>query len=215
MGNKLVLIGGGGHCKSVLDSAIRMKTFEFEKIVITDPTIPSGTFIMGCEVVGTDDCLGDLHNDGFEYAFITVGSVRTNPLREKLAKKVEAIGFKYPIIIDSSAIVAESSVIGRGSFIGKNVIVNADTKIGQHCIINTGSIIEHECVIDDYAHISVGSIVCGEVTVGRNSFIGAGSTVIQCLHIGDNVVIGANSTVLADVEDNMKYYGIVTNRGGV
>ncbi len=211
MANKLVLIGGGGHCKSVLDAALKMDMFS--DIVITDPAIPVGTKVLSSEVVGNDDCLENLRQNGYEYAFITVGSVRVNPLRETIAAKVAAFGFKFPVIVDPSAIVSTATVIGEGSFIGKNVTINADVKIGRHCIINTGSIIEHECNIQDFAHVSVGSILCGEVSVGRNSFIGAGSTVIQCLRVGDNVVIGANSTVLKNLENNMNYYGIITNRG--
>ena len=37
MGNKIVLIGGGGHCKSVLDSILR--TCNYDEIVITAPPI--------------------------------------------------------------------------------------------------------------------------------------------------------------------------------
>ena len=206
MGNKLVLTGGGGHCKSVLDAALRMG--EFSDIVITDPLIPIGTKVLGCKVVGTDDYLENLRQEGYEYAFITVGSVSNNPLREKIASKVATLGFKFPIIVDTSAVVSTTAVIGKGSFIGKNVTVNADVKIGQHCIINTGAIIEHECNVQDFVHISVGSILCGEVSVGKNSFIGAGSTVIQCLQIGENTLVGAGAVVNKDVPSNCTAIGI-------
>lgn len=210
--SKLVLIGGGGHCKSVIDAAKRMNCFN--EIVITDPNIKQGTQVLGCTVAGTDDCLKKLHQQGFEYAFVTIGSVKINLLREKIADKAAALGYTFPVIRDPSAIVSGSAIIGDGTFIGKNVVINAETKIGRHCIINTGAIIEHECSIGDFTHISVGTILCGEVTVKDNCMIGAGTTVIQCININKNVVIGANSTVLADVEENMKCYGIVNNRGG-
>ena len=192
--SKLVLIGGGGHCKSVLDAALRMKSYE--NIVITDPDIKPGTKILGCSVVGSDDCIERLYRDGYDYAFITVGSVGINLLREKLAKKLATLGFKFAVIQDPSAIVSDSAIIGEGTFIGKNSVVNADSVIGKHCIINTGSIVEHECKIGDFSHISVGTVLCGRVIVKDNCMIGAGSTVIQCLNIGNNVVIGANSTDL-------------------
>ena len=211
--NKLVLIGGGGHCKSVLDAALRMNIFE--DIVITDPNINPGTKIRGCSVVGSDDCLERLHSDGYDYAFITVGSVGINSLRKILSYKVSELGFKFAVIRDPSAIVSDSAIIREGTFVGKNSVVNADVIIGKHCIINTGSIVEHECKIGDFSHISVGTVLCGQVTVRDNCMIGAGSTVIQCLNIGQNVVIGANSTVLADVGDDMKCYGIVNNPRGV
>ncbi len=207
MGNKIVLIGGGGHCKSVID--VLKKGGGFDEIVITDPAIAIGTRLLDIEVVGTDECLSNLRDNDFEYAFITVGSVGINPLRQKLVEKAKTLGFRFPRIIDPSASVADSAVIEEGAFIGKNAVINADAQIGVHCIINSGAIVEHECQVGDFSHISVGAILCGEVEVGCNSFIGAGSTVIQCIRIGDKVVIGANSIVLKNIGDNMKYYGIV------
>ena len=204
--SKLVLLGGGGHCKSVLDSALRMKLFE--QIVITDPDIPNGTEILSCTVAGTDDCLERLYQEDFDCAFITVGSIQVSPLREKLADKAAAIGFKFPIIQDPSAIVAESAAIGEGTFIGKNAVVNAGAIIGKHCIINTGAIIEHECLVGDFSHVSVGATLCGEATVGKNCMIGSRSIVIQCLTIGDKCVIGAGAVVNRNLPDSCKAVGV-------
>ncbi|WP_346891504.1 hypothetical protein [Clostridium sp. UBA3887] len=68
---KIVLVGGGGHCKSVIDS-IRSKN-EFEIVGITDP-VDKGE-ILNVKILGTDYILQDMHNQGVEYAFITVGSI--------------------------------------------------------------------------------------------------------------------------------------------
>lgn len=204
---KLVLIGGGGHCKSVLDAAFAMD--KFDEIVITDASITPGSKILGCEVVGTDGLLKKLKSKGFDYAFITVGCIRSSSLRESLVSKAKKIGFIFPVIIDPSAIVSQSAKIGSGTFVGKKAVVNADCVIGEHCIINTGAIIEHECYVGDFCHISVGSILCGNVKVGCNSFVGAGSTIVQSVKIGNRSVIGANSTVLVNVRDNQTVYHIV------
>lgn len=204
--SKLVLVGGGGHCKSVIDTAKRMNCFE--EIVITDPNIKQGTQILGCVVVGTDDCLEELYQQGFEFSFVTVGSVKINPLREKIAEKVAELGYKFPIIRDPSAIVANSAIIGEGTFIGKNAIVNAEAKVGRHCIINTGAIIEHECVVGDFVHISVGATLCGEVKIGKNCMIGSRSTVIQCLNVGNNCVVGAGAVVIRNLPDDSTAMGV-------
>ena len=204
---KLVLIGGGGHCKSVIDAVLRAKIYS--EVVITDPVILEGTTILTCKVVGNDDKLPELINDGFTDAFITVGSIESAELRKKLFMKSFVLGFNFPVIADPSAVISKNSVIGKGTFIGKNAVINADVKIGANCIINTGCIIEHECVIGDFTHISVGSILCGNVEIGNENFIGAGSTVIQGLKIGNKNIIGANSVVLSNMEDNMKVYGII------
>lgn len=206
----LVLVGAGGHCKSVLDTVLRKKMFD--KIVIIDSKVVPGTRILGCEVVGADDCLERLREEGFDNAFITVGSIGVNPVREKLSKMIKDCGFSSPLIIDPSAIVAETAVIGEGTFVGKNAVINSEVIIGRHCIINTCAIIEHESQVGDYSHISVGTIICGRVTIKESCMIGAGSTIIQCLNIGNSVVIGANSTVLTDVADNTVCYGIVKRK---
>lgn len=204
---KLVLFGGGGHCKSVLDAVIRCG--EYDEIVITDPEIDQGSEILGCKVVGADDLLPELIMNGFKYAFITVGSIGDSGIRKKLTNLAFHIGYSFPIIVDPSAQIAQSAQIGCGTFVGKNAVLNAGSSIGSHCIINTGAIIEHGCRVDDYSHISVGAILCGECKVGTKSFIGAGTTVIHGGVIGDNALVGLNSTVLTDVEDNMKVYGVV------
>lgn len=212
MENKIVLLGAGGHCKSVLDALLRAN--EYQEIVITDPEISPGEKIMGCTVVGSDDELPRLYEDGFRYAFVTVGSITNCNLRIKLVNLSKGIGFSFPTIIDPSSIVSEFSNVKQGTFIAKNSVVNSGAVIGEHCIINTGAIVEHDCEVGDYCHISVGTILCGRCKIGRESFIGAGSTIIQDRRIGKKAIIGANSTVLTDVEDQMKCYGIINNRGG-
>jgi UDP-perosamine 4-acetyltransferase len=207
MDNKIVLIGGGGHCKSVLDSLLRNKTYD--KIVITDNDLKAGSKVMDCEVAGNDDVLPDLINDGFTDAFITVGSVKSTRLRRILFDKAESIGFNMVNIIDKSAIVSEYAKLGKGVFVGKFAVVNTDACIGDAAIINTGSVIEHECKVGDFTHVSVGAKLCGNVKVGNDSLVGAGSVVIQGINIGNNVIIGAGSTVIRDVKDNTTNVGLV------
>lgn len=207
MHKKLVLIGGGGHCKSVLDTAL--SSGDFAEIVITDSKLPKGVKILECPVIGTDDSLPLLKNQGFTYAFITVGSIKDTTLRKSLVEKTENLGFDFPIIIDSSAIISKHVQIEKGTFIGKNVVINADAKIGKHCIINTGSIIEHNSVIGPFTHVAVGAILCGDVQIGHDSFIGAGATIIQGKKIGDYVTIGAGSTVLGNIQSGEIQKGII------
>nr|WP_297767875.1 acetyltransferase [uncultured Butyrivibrio sp.] len=204
--NKLVLIGGGGHCKSVLDAIYR--SGGYEDIIITDPFIPVGTIIMGCKVVGSDDVLPDLYMNGYENAFVTVGSIKDCSLRVRITEKAKKIGYKFPVIVDPSAQISKYAVVEEGSFLAKNVVINAGGKIGKQCIINTGAIIEHDCSVNDYSHVSVGAILCGDVHIGKRSFVGAGTVVVQGVCIGDDSVIGARSIVLADVSDK-NVHGVI------
>ena len=205
---KLIMVGGGGHCKSVLDAALRLNIYS--EIVITDPILPNDMKILGCNIVGPDEVIPQLKSEGFTDAFVSVGSIEDTNVREHLAEMLVAQGFSLATIIDPSATVSEYTQIGEGTFVGKNAVINADVKIGKHCIINSGSVVEHDCFVGDFSHISVGSILCGNVRIGSGSFIGAGSKIIQGIDIGSHVIIGAGSVVLTNVNDKNKVFGVVT-----
>ncbi len=211
---KLVLIGGGGHCRSVLDAALRSNCFD--EIVITDTQLKIGGKILGCTIAATDAELPKLKAGGFDFAFVSIGSIKSTKLREHLADQAEQLGFRFPVIIDPSATVSANAVIAEGTFVGKHAVINAGASIGKHCIINTGAIVEHDCSIGDFTHVSVGAILCGAVHVGKSAFIGAGSTIIQEVRIGAKTVIGANSTVIRNVSDGQTLYGLpLHDTGGV
>ena len=207
MSKGIVLIGGGGHCKSVLDIILNNK--DYDRIVITDYDLPKDTEVMGVKVVGNDDLLPDLIKSGYEYAFITVGSIKSTLLRRKLYNTALEIGYRIPIIVDSSAVISSFASVQQGAFIGKNAVVNSEANIGDCAIINSGAIVEHECSVGNFSHVSVGAKLCGNVSIGNDTFIGAGTTIIQGISVGDGTIIGAGSVVLSNVENNLIKYGIV------
>lgn len=205
MQNKLVLIGGGGHCKSVLDAVYAMGTYS--EIVITDYNNPPDSLILGCRVVGTDDKLSELFRRGFNHAFITVGSIKDTMIRRKAYEKAKKVGFTFPTVVDPTAVLASSARIGRGVFVGKNAVVNADAVIEDMAIINTGAIIEHECHVGEFSHVAVGAVVCGRAKIENDVFVGANATVIQEVKIGMNSIIGAGSIIINDVPEKSRIIG--------
>ena len=202
MRKKILLIGGGGHCRSVLDSVLSMETYA--DVGIVDNV--DSTFL-GIPIVGTDDDLPKLKERGWTDAFITVGSVGNTQLRRRLYRMVKGLGMAVPAIIDSSATVARSTEIAEGVYIGKRAVINTAGRIGTCAIINTGAIVDHDCVIGDFSHISPGTTLCGQVYVGNDTHIGAGSVVRQQISIGHDVLIGAGSVVVKNIQDTVKAYG--------
>lgn len=185
----IILIGSGGHAKSVADTVERTK--EYRIAGYTDMEQSASPY----EYLGTDDNLEDLFHKGIKKAVVCVGYLGRGTLRENLYLRLKSIGFMLPSIIDPSAIVSDSSEIDEGTFIGKRAVINAKAHIGKCCIINTGAIIEHECVVSDFVHISVATVLCGQVTVGKGAFVGANATVIQCRNIPEYTIIPAGEVV--------------------
>ncbi len=202
-GKRLLLIGGGGHCRSVLDCALSMKCFDEIGIIDCDSSVST----IGIYVVGSDEDLPRLKNEGWTDAFVSVGSIGSTNLRRKLFKTISDLEFAIPTIIDPSALIGRETEIGEGVFIGKQAVINVGSSIEACAIINTGVIIEHDCKVGAFSHISPGGTLCGQVVVGDDSHIGAGTVIRQCIRIGNNSLIGAGSVVIKDVPDNSKAYG--------
>ena len=201
--DKVVVLGYGGHAKSVIDSI--ETTGKYEIIGYTDVEDKNAE---GITYLGTDRKLEDIYNSGVRCAIFGVGYMGRSKIRDALYEKVNKIGFNLPCIIDPSAIIARDVLIGKGTFIGKRVVINAGASIGEMCILNTGCIVEHENVIAGFVHVAVGATLCGDVKVGSHSLIGANATIIQGVHIGSNVIIGAGSVVIKDIEDNKRVAGV-------
>lgn len=205
MNKKILLVGGGGHCKSVLDSLLELDYYS--TIGIIDKKHNIGQEILGVSIIGCDDALPLLFSEGYTNAFVTVGSIGNPELRKKLFRKLCEIGFEIPNIVDPSAVLSSRIYMENGIYVGKNVVINAGSIIHKGAIINNGAIIEHDCLIGDFAHIAPGTVLCGEVQIGDNTHVGANSVVKQRLKIGPDSIIGMGSVVLKDIEDNTIAYG--------
>ena len=204
---KLLLLGFGGHAKSVVDSI--EASGEYTIVGFSERVLDKNITYRGYEVICTDEELEAMYKSGIEYAFITIGFMGNSTLREKIMAQLKQIGYKIPIIVDPTAIVAQDVSVGAGSFIGKRAVLNAAVKVGENAIINTGAILDHETEVGDNSHIACGSVLCGQVKIGSSTLIGAGSTVIQNITIEEECIIGAGSTVLHDVVAKTKAYGVI------
>lgn len=191
----IILVGFGGHAKSVVDSIENGKKYNI--IGYTD--VKPCEEYHGYPYLGTDECLKEYYEKGVRQAFITVGFMGKSRLRDKLYDVMKEIGYDFPAIIDATAVLANDVCIGEGTYIGKNVVVNSDAHIGKMCIINTSSIIEHECRVGDYTHVAGNAMICGNVSISDHCMIGASATIIQGITVCENVIVGAGAVVVNDI----------------
>jgi sugar O-acyltransferase (sialic acid O-acetyltransferase NeuD family) len=189
---KIILIGGGGHCRSVID--VIEQEAKFEIIGIIDKSEFLGSKILGYRVIGNDLNLKSLA-EKYKYALITVGQIRSPILRIKLFDLAIKAGFILPVIISPNAYVSKYSKIGNGSIIMHHAIVNPNTFIGDNCIINSKALIEHDCIISNHCHISTNAIINGEVKIGSKCFIGSNVTTKNRVIIKKNSFIKAGTLV--------------------
>lgn len=198
----LILVGGGGHCKSVIEVA---KSAGYNIFGILDMPEDVGKKVLNYKVIGTDDDI-PLYVDKAEFV-ITVGFIKNPTTRLKLYNKVKEAGGKLATIIASTAHVSKYSIIGEGTVVMHQAFVNAGAHIGANCIINTFCNIEHDAQIGDQCHISTGTMVNGDCKVGDRCFIGSQSVLANDITIGDDIIVGAASFVRKSISEKGIYFG--------
>ena len=192
MKNKIILIGGGGHCKACIDVIEAEGTYEIAGIL--DKPENKGQRVLRYSVIGGDDLIVSLAKD-YKYFLITLGQLKTPDRRIELFDKIRALGVTTPVVISPRAYVSKYADINEGTIVMHNAIINADAKIGRNCIINTGAIVEHDAVIEDNCHISTGAIVNGGVIIRKNTFFGSGAIAREYIAIRSNSFIKAHSLI--------------------
>lgn len=204
---QLILVGGGGHCKAVIDVAMAA---ERPIMGIIDESLAIDDSVVGVSVIGRDNDIKEIvakHGDSVEF-LITVGHIKSSAIRVRIANAITLAGgaFATPLIAPS-AHIAIGAQIGRGTVVMHNAVVNTHATIGDNSIINTGAIVEHDCTVGDFVHISTGAIVNGMSTIGNDCFIGSHATVVNGKHIANDVVVGAGATVTCNITQPGTYCG--------
>ena len=190
MNKNLILIGGGGHCKSVIEVA---ESAGYIILGILDRPEEVGEKVLAYEVIGVDDDI-PLYIDKADFV-ITVGFIKNPALRIKLYNKVLEAGGKLATLVASTAHVSKYAVLGAGTVVMHQAFVNAGAVIGENVIINTFANIEHDAHIGNQCHISTGTMVNGDCVVGDNCFIGSQSVLTNAISICSDVIVGAGSLV--------------------
>ena len=198
----LILVGGGGHCKSVIEAA---ESAGYSILGVLDMPEDVGKEILSTKVIGTDDDIPK-YVDKAEFV-ITVGFIKNPAIRIKLYKKVKEAGGKLATIIASTAYVSKYATIGEGTVVMHHAFVNAGAKVGNNVILNTFTNVEHDAVIGDQCHISTGTMVNGDCKVGINCFIGSQSVLANGITVGDDIVVGAGSLVRKSIRIKGIYSG--------
>ena len=184
---KILLIGGGGHCRSVIDVIELESKYEIAGIIDKKELI--GQDILGYTVIGCDDDLENLF-EIYKFAIVTVGQIKSNSLRVKLFDKLKAIGYELPVIISPLSYVSKHSVIGEGTIIMHQSLINSNVTIGKNCIINSKALIEHDCLVGDSCHISTASVLNGGVVVREGTFFGSNATSKEGIEISGFIKAG-------------------------
>lgn len=197
---KILLIGGGGHCRSAIDVIEAQGIYSIVGIVDNGRIL--GDNVFGYPIIGSDSDLSSLISLA-KYALVTVGQINSSSMRAELYRIVKNLNIKLASIVSPYAYVSKHSEISEGILIMHGAIINAGVKIGANCIVNSMALVEHDAFIGEHCHISTGARINGGVRIESGTFIGSGAVLKQGISVGQNSIIGAGCVVLNDVGSNV------------
>ena len=196
----LLIYGGGGHGKALIDLLRTLGTYRLAGVV--DDGFPAGAVVMGLPVLGGREALADLYAQGVRLAVNAVGGIGNVAVRIQVFETLAQAGFTCPAVAHPSAWVEPSASLAAGVQVFPHAYVGSEVQVGFGTIVNTGAIISHECVLGEYVNISPGAILAGRVQVGDGALVGMGVTVNLNVQIGTRARVGNSATVKADVPPN-------------
>lgn len=182
----IILIGGGGHCRSCID--VIEATKKYQIIGVIDGKLSKSDEVLGYPVLGSDSDIPNLIKTCRNF-LITVGQIKSFSVRKKLYEQVVQLGGEFPVIISPLSYVSKHSSIGNGTIVMHGSIVNSGCKIGENTILNTKSLCEHDVVIGSHCHISTGAIVNGQSEIGDGVFVGSNSVIKNGIKIEAETII--------------------------
>jgi len=196
----IIIYGGGGHGKSLLDLVRLLGTYNV--VGFLDDGVLAGEEIMGVPILGTGDLLADLFDQGVRLAINAVGGIGNVAVRVKVFQRLADAGFSCPAVVHPTAFIEQSALLFPGVQVFPHAYVGSDVQVGFGSIVNTGAIVSHDCILGDFVNISPGAILAGEVDVGDGALVGMGVTVNLQAKIGSGARVGNGATVKSDVPSN-------------
>jgi sugar O-acyltransferase (sialic acid O-acetyltransferase NeuD family) len=193
---RIVVIGAGGHAR-VLIAALKRLGSTPSACLDADANKWQSS-ILGVPVVGDDRQLDQLGEVDLVNA---IGFTRDPSLRRRVWERFHDV-YEFVSVRDSSAIVDESVILGRGVQLLAGSIVQTGSSIGANTIVNTGAQIDHDCWIGMHCHIAPGAVLCGDITVGDSTLIGARAVVKQGVSVGTGAIVAMGAVVTRSVPDN-------------
>lgn len=169
MMRRLLIIGAGGHGRSIAEAALL--SGRWNEIAFVDDRYPEVTETAGWPVLaGTDDLRNLVSN--FDGIVVALGD---NSTRRFKVMALQDLDVPVVSIVHPKAFVSATAELGAGCTIMANATVGSNAVLGVGCIVNANACADHDTRLGDYAHLGVGVALAGGVQVGSGAFLPAGT----------------------------------------
>lgn len=182
---RLLIVGAGGHGRSVAEAALASGTFTLSGF-LDDQT----TNVWEFPVLGrTQDAAA--WRTVADAAIVAIGN---NVLRQQLQQQLIVAGFKLATVIHPRAVVSPSANLGMGCAVMAGAIIGTEAKLGMGVIVNSGAVVDHHCVVEDYGHLGVAAAMAGGTKLGAGAWMQAGSALGYGVKVPSGAILPPGST---------------------
>lgn len=180
----LVIVGAGGHGRSVLEVTRLAGTHEV--MAFLDDQLQPGTKVMGVPVWGPTSELPSLTARGVTAVHIAIGN---NRVRERLMELTQAAGLPCATLIHPRACVSPSASLGDGCAVMALAIVGTEATLGRGVIVNVGAVVDHHARVADHGHLGANAAMAGGTTLGARAWLQAGASLGYGVNLPDDAVV--------------------------
>ena len=201
----VIVLGGGGHAKVLIDTLYSMSV---PVLGVVDPDAGKhDQLILGVPVIGNDDFISNYSPTDIQLVN-GLGSTKTTAKRRQIYDKFKNLGYTFASVIHSAAIVSEYVNKSAGIQVLAGAVIQPGVSLGENTIINTKASVDHDCNIGSHVHLAPGVTISGEVKIEDGTHVGTGAVIIQGVKIGQGCLIGAGAVILSDVPSGKTVVGL-------
>jgi sugar O-acyltransferase (sialic acid O-acetyltransferase NeuD family) len=169
---RLLIVGAGGHGRSVAEAVLMSDGFELVGF-LDDAAFDHGSDVWGLPVLGPTTGFAD-YAALASHAVVAIGN---NTLRQKLCGELRAAGIALASVIHPRAIVSPRAQLGEGVTVMAGAIVGTEALLGQGAIVNCGAVVDHHAHVHDFGHLGVNACMAGGSVLGSLAWMQAGSAI--------------------------------------
>ena len=202
---RLAIIGAGDL--GVQLAHLARKTGHYEPVAFYDDARAPGTLVAGIAVAGGLDAIETVNEPrSFDALIIAIG-YRHLAFRRQVFERLHG-RFRFATLVDPSAIVDPTCVIGEGAVIYPGCVLDMNVTVGDNALLNVGCVIAHDSSVGAGCFLSPAVKLAGFVRIAPSVALGIGTTVIDNVSIATGVRTGAGAVVTDNLDDPGLYVGI-------
>lgn len=200
---RIVILGAGAAARMCayilgLDEAVEVVGFT------DNDDSRRGELISGLPILGPDEQLSQLYEEGVHHAVIGVGDP---DLRYRLRLLVEELGFKLTGAVHPTAVIApdvdiaENAIVLPGAILADNPVIGSNVFVGQGVVVGHGANVASDCLVGGRSAIGA------DVTIEERALIGWGAVIGPSCKVGKGAAVATGATVVSDVPENAVVVG--------